>query len=674
MQKEMVFLAWERDGVRNNVTFPLTESYIHKDLILTPSFTNLKHGRLITLTLTPNVPFHLTQMAIRFPLEIDPDDRMMINGYQTWTESREFKLMEQIPPLRLLAKPVLGPYGDYTIRRTPGKTGRFQSWTYTYFRRRTQPFLLTGSVDESFAYTLFECDWHKKVFSAEKELVNLQVTREVVPLKLFIAEGKEEDLWGEYDALLPHYRQKLKKCTGWTSWYNYYTDISQQIIQENLQALQMAEIPLDVFQIDDGYQETVGDWLKPNGKFPSGMKAVANEIKAAGYRPGIWLAPFVCEKKSFIYREHPEWLLRNARGVPVKAGWNPGWSGWFYALDIYSPGLREYLSKVFETVFAEWGYEMVKLDFLYAAALQPRKDRSRGRIMVDAMEFIRELVGDKWVLGCGVPLGPAFGQVDYCRIGSDVAPYWEDSKLAFLRYRERVSTLNSLSSTIGRWQLNNRVFLNDPDVFILRDTGNKLTSEQKNTLFFLNYLLGGLIFFSDNVSEYSKEQLNTLKSLYPVVEPTIDSVEELEQPFCYRIKASIGEYAYCIYTSLSEHPYSFLVKESRFAGDRGFVAPGTVIQLKPYETLCLYQVRESREEPYFLGTTGHIFPGVPVESFTVDGDQIEIKLKEGISPETKVYVGVPNHCIYVKINGRQYSAKLNSTGVRYISIALVDLQ
>lgn len=674
MQKEMVFLAWERDGVRNHVTFPLTESYIHKDLILTPSFINQRYGRLITLTLTPNVPFHLNQLAIRFPLEISPEDQMMVNGYQTWTQSREFKAAEQIPPLRLLIKPLLGPYGDYTIRRTPGKAGRFQSWTYAYFRRRGRPFMLAGSVDESFAYTVLQCDVPKKVFSVEKELANLQITREVVPLKLFIAEGEEKDLWDEYDSLLPHYRQKLPKCTGWTSWYNYYTKISQQILLDNLQALKQAAIPLDVFQIDDGYQEAVGDWLKPNGKFPSGMKAVAGEIKAAGYRPGIWLAPFVCEQRSAIYREHPEWLLRNARGVPVKAGWNPGWSGWFYALDIYSPGFRDYLKRVFKTVFEDWGYEMVKLDFLYAAALVPRKDRSRGRIMTDALEFIRELVEDKWVLGCGVPLGPSFGQVDYCRIGSDVAPYWEDSKLAMLRYRERVSTLNSLLSTVGRWQLNSRVFLNDPDVFILRDRGNKLTDEQRQTLLFLNYLLGGLIFFSDDIREYTPEQLSTLRSLYPVVAPTIESVEELEQVFCYRIKACVGEYNYCIYTNLSEHPYSFLVKEGHFAGDRGFIPPKTVIQLQPYESLCLYLVHASHDKPYLLGTTGHVFPGVPVESFMVDGDRIEIKLCAGIAPDTKVYVGVPNHCIYVKINGKQYSAKLNSTGVRYIVISLADLQ
>ncbi|EKC48560.1 hypothetical protein OBE_15116, partial [human gut metagenome] len=39
--------------------------------------------------------------------------------------------------------------------------------------------------------------------------------------------------------------------------------------------------------------------------------------------------------------------------------------------------------------------------------------------MCEAMDFLRECVGEKMILGCGVPLMPAFGKVDYCRIGAD---------------------------------------------------------------------------------------------------------------------------------------------------------------------------------------------------------------------------------------------------------------
>jgi len=78
--------------------------------------------------------------------------------------------------------------------------------------------------------------------------------------------------------------------------------------------------------------------------------------------------------------------------------------------------------------------------------------------------------------------------------------------LAWLRFRERVSTLASLRSTLGRWQLNGRFFGNDPDVFILRDEKQGLTREQQSTLLTINVLLGKVLFTSDAPSAYSPEQ------------------------------------------------------------------------------------------------------------------------------------------------------------------------
>jgi hypothetical protein len=93
---------------------------------------------------------------------------------------------------------------------------------------------------------------------------------------------------------------------------------------------------------------------------------------------------------------------------------------------LYNEGAREYLRSVFDTVLNKWGFDMVKLDFLFAAAMIPRLGKTRGEIMWDAMSFLREIVGPKKIiLGCGVPLAASFRKVDYCRIGSDVAPWWE---------------------------------------------------------------------------------------------------------------------------------------------------------------------------------------------------------------------------------------------------------
>ena len=266
-------------------------------------------------------------------------------------------------------------------------------------------------------------------------------------------------------------------------------------------------MPADIFQIDDGYQTAVGDWLSiDRNKFPDGIKPLADRIHREGMKAGLWLAPFVCEKESAVFKEHPDWIMKDADGKPLSAGCN--WSG-SYALDIYNGEVREYLRQVFDTVLNDWGFDLVKLDFLYAACIRPDDGRSRGQMMCEAMDFLRELCGDKLILGCGVPLGAAFGKVDYCRIGCDVGLNWNDNLIMRRTHRERVSTRNSILNTIFRRQLNGRFFRNDPDVFLLRDGNISLKGFQKQSLALVNHLLGSVLFTSDDVSAYGEKRKKT---------------------------------------------------------------------------------------------------------------------------------------------------------------------
>jgi isocitrate dehydrogenase len=119
----------------------------------------------------------------------------------------------------------------------------------------------------------------------------------------------------------------------------------------------------DIFQIDDGYQTAVGDWLSIDlKKFPHGIAPICEKIHQKGMLAGLWLAPFVVEKDSSVYKEHQDWILKDSTGSPLAAGCN--WSGSF-ALDIYNEDVRAYLKEVFDTVLNVWGFDLVKLDFLY---------------------------------------------------------------------------------------------------------------------------------------------------------------------------------------------------------------------------------------------------------------------------------------------------------------------
>lgn len=155
--------------------------------------------------------------------------------------------------------------------------------------------------------------------------------------------------------------------------------------------------------------------------------------------------------------------------------------------------------------------------------------------MCDAMDFLRECCKDKIILGCGVPLAPAFGKVDFCRIGCDVALSWDKKPFS----REDVSTQSTLTSTIFRRHLDSRAWLNDPDVILLRDNNIKLTLPQREIIAKINSLCGNLLFVSDDVSTYTEKQkkifLDTITS-----EKAIINYAEFINKDCIRIDYTIN--------------------------------------------------------------------------------------------------------------------------------------
>ena len=265
----------------------------------------------------------------------------------------------------------------------------------------------------------------------------------------------------------------------------------------------------EIFQLDDGYQNAVGDWYSiDKKKFPCEMKYIADLIHSKGLKAGLWLAPFSAQKNSQLFKNHSDWFVKDENGKPYLAG--PNW-GSFYALDIYNPQAVAYLEKLFHTVLYDWGFDMLKLDFLYAAAVIPIHNRTRGEIMCDAMELVRRLSGEKLLLSCGVPMMPAFGNTDFCRIGADISLEWKQGRFDG---RENKSTPNAVESTVFRRHLDGRAFLNDPDVFLLRNHNIGIDLKKRQLIAKINSMFGNLLFCSDDVSEYTDEQNKIIDEIF----------------------------------------------------------------------------------------------------------------------------------------------------------------
>ena len=465
------------------------------------------------LTIAPALPAGVVEYAratVRVPL--GEDEKIFMNGYQTWTYCPEYTragYTKDIGPIPEAAIRHYGlrSYGDYFFVDYPQQPGTTHGESWCYFREGER-FRLFASLDEEPGYTLFRFVSHEDSLTIERDCAGLAVSGEFHAFDLFYAAGGEDEVFDAWFAEMGVKPRTAQRLAGYSSWYNRYEDISAASIRSDLLGCTEQLQPGDLFQIDDGWEGAVGDWLEPDFlKFPDGMKAAADEIHAKGFRAGLWLAPFVAEKESFLFRQHPDWFLQ-VDGKPWYAGIN--WSG-FYALDIDNPEVVTYLTRVFRRVFDEWGYDLVKLDFLYAAAPVGSEKESRAGRMLRAMKLLRKLCGDKLILGCGVPLMPAFGLVDYCRISCDVGLDWDDTPLMQLTHRERVSTRQAIGNTIFRRELNGRAWLNDPDVFFLRSENLKLTRREQEILWTVNGLFSGILLHSDDMANWSEEA----RALYP---------------------------------------------------------------------------------------------------------------------------------------------------------------
>jgi alpha-galactosidase len=335
--------------------------------------------------------------------------------------------------------------------------------------------------------------------------------------------------YGPERAVFERYASYLGKAYGlashrksprvWCSWYSLYGAIDQPILRQVFKDL--SDLPFDVLQVDDGWEIAIGDW-EPNPKFPTGMKDLADRIKATGRTAGLWLAPLIAVRSSRLFHEHQDWFLHEKGGRLVSAGFN--WGEPVYALDTTHPEARKWLVALMKRVRA-WGFDYIKLDFLYAGGLPGRRkeDLPREQAYRSGLKLMREALGkDAYLLACGAPILPSLGLCDALRVGPDVAGEWENHRDAvLLRNPTTPAVRNAIRTTLHRLWLKPLVQL-DPDVAYFRRVECSLTSDQKALLKAL-CLICGFRSTSDLphwLNDLERRELRTFLEAVPRVEQT----------------------------------------------------------------------------------------------------------------------------------------------------------
>lgn len=470
----------------------------------------------LKITLAPKVEISNISFMLTKSYNYSKDSRFMANGFQSWTDTKEFTKNEKMPSLGLVGKSFFGRMfglkyvGDYTFVKPEKNAGEFHSHSFAYVRDNDKIDFF-GSLNDRTGYTIIYSDMNNGTLSFSKDLEGITINSSYEILDLFFASGEYDEVFDKYFNALNIKPLTDKKTKGYTSWYNYYQDITEEIMLRDLEAISKEKDYINTFQIDDGFETAVGDWFSiDKKKFPNGLKPIVDKIHEKGFEAGLWLAPFGAQKNSKLAAEHPDWLIKDEKGKPIPVGAN--WGG-FYGINIYNEDARNYIKAVFNEVLNVWGFDLVKLDFLYATAIVPMNNKTRGEIAYDTIDLLRECVGNKKILGCGVQQMPCFGKVEYMRIGADMDLGWAHTFLRKNMHREDVSTPNAIHNSIYRRCLNGRAFLCDPDVFLLRKTNIKFTEEQQMLLGKFIKLFGGVLFTSDNIAEYDEKQLNAFRDI-----------------------------------------------------------------------------------------------------------------------------------------------------------------
>ena len=151
---------------------------------------------------------------------------------------------------------------------------------------------------------------------------------------------------------------KDKPTFVYNTWEPFYKNINEKLVMELAKAA--ADAGMKEFVIDDGWQDSYGDWGIDMKKFPNGLKPVFDYIKSLGMKPGLWVSIGSASPDSKVYKSHPDWFVIDKNGKPTSLH-APHDTEKFTAC--FGTGWYDYIKSILLKLSVDYGLEYFKLDF-----------------------------------------------------------------------------------------------------------------------------------------------------------------------------------------------------------------------------------------------------------------------------------------------------------------------
>ena len=617
--------------------------------------------------------------------EYGKDLAFFSNGWQSWSRTAAYGIEEK-PPRAVLPFIENAMAANSSTPRLKGQGFFASDFFGVVGDRNTRKAFLAGFLSQKEQFGSFEMrrygkNYHLRLRAACDD-IRLDPGKSVVTdwAVLYPFQIDSEDPIGSYlDAVAGFHGIKIKENipVGWCSWYEFFTEVKAKNVLENLETIKdmQSKLPLDLVQLDDGYQTEGGDWFSFTEDFPQGLKPLVEETKNSGLTPGLWMAPLIANLKAKLIKEHPEYFLKNKFGGRVSSGFIS--NKFANALDGSQPGAQDYVKKVIRTAVEDWGYPYLKLDFLYAGALKGKhhdKTMTRAQILRNSFALIREAAGDDtFILGCGAPLGSSLGLFDGMRIGADVDGFWEPKLFGISKFfrndPQLPSARNAIQNILTRSFFHRRWWINDPDCLLVR-ADTELTLDEVKSLATVIGMSGGAVLLSDDLPKVPEERIRIAQALFPVIgkRPRVIDWFDRQTPQYLRLDLSgpTGSWFVLAWFNWSEetfltyllekdfhlekadyHVSEFWSQESRDVSAGEELWSGDV----PPHGVVLLAVRQiKKDEAVYLGSNLHFSQGYEVKIWDLKSDCLAFSIDSGKVISGQIQLSVPFNVEKVELN------------------------